>query len=205
MATPLSKLTEHHNPLVLDASVAINLLGTGEPASILRALDRQIIIDEYAVQELLLDPYTKTTGEHTIARLARDGLLQRERLNQTAYDIFLELTGAPSPDDLGDGEAATIATAMITGAIPVIDERKARRVYNKRSAGAPVLHTIDLLAARNVTSALDEHVISTMVYNAIHHARMRVPQDCREWVISVLGPDRANACTSINALIRSKT
>jgi len=58
----------------------------------------------------------------------RSGLISLVQLSASGFEVFLELTGAILPDDLGDGEAATTAQSFDIGAIPVVDERKATRI-----------------------------------------------------------------------------
>lgn len=197
MVTNHSNLRDHHHRLVLDASVAINLLGTGEAGLILQTLGRHIIMDEQTIKEILYDPIYGRPGELVINEIVNDGMITRTRLSSPAYEAFLELTGADPPDDLGDGEAATIATATHEHAIPVIDERKARRVYSTRSPDSPILHTIDLLACPTVTKALGAERLGTIVYNALRHARMRVPPCARPWILDLIGQDRAKECPSM--------
>jgi len=198
VVTNPSSLRDHHSVLVLDASVALNLLCTGQAARLLQTLGRKIVMDEQAIKEIIYDPSNGAPGEHAIATLATAGLIKRHRLTTPAYELFLELTGAAPPDDLGDGEAATIATATHANAIPVIDERKARRIVSTRTPGTTVLHTIDLLACPAVVSAFAAE-LGDIVYGALRHARMRVPEDCRTWVLNVVGLERAKECPSLNS------
>lgn len=197
MVTNPSNLRDHHAVLVLDASVALNLLGTGQAARVLQVLGRKVVMDEHAIKEIIYDPSSGAPSEHAIATLATAGLIKRHRLTTDAYELFLELTGATPPDDLGDGEAATIATATHAHAIPVIDERKARRIIATRTTGAAVLHTIDLFSCPAVVNAFARE-LGDIVYGALRHARMRVPDDCRKWVLSVVGLERAKECPSLN-------
>ncbi len=198
-----SNLRDHHSVLVLDASVALNLLGTGQAARVLHALGHKIVMDEHAVKEIIYDPSNGAPGEHAIAALATAGLIKRQRMTTPAYELFLELTGAVPPDDLGDGEAATIATAEHAHAIPVIDERKARRIVTTRTPGITVLHTIDLLSCPAIVSVFAAE-LGDIVYGALRHARMRVPEDCRPWVLNVIGPERAKECPSLNACLHKR-
>lgn len=203
MVTNPSNLRNHQSVLVLDASVAINLLGTGQAPRVLQALGRTIMMDEHAIKEIMFDPSNGASGEHAIAALAAANLIKRHRLAADAYDLFLEFTGAIPPDDLGDGEAATIAVATYGHAVPVIDERKARRIVTTRSPDSPVLHTIDLLACPAVLNAF-AHEIGDIVYGALRHARMRVPEECRKWVLSVVGLERAKECPSLNVSLQKR-
>ena len=45
-----SRLSDDQEVLVIDASVAINLLGTGRPAEVFRMLNRKVLIDERALE-----------------------------------------------------------------------------------------------------------------------------------------------------------
>ena len=123
-----SRLSSEHSVLVIDASVVINLLGTGKPADLLGMLNRRVNIDELALNEVTSDPLNKLPGRDAVEALLRSGLISSGRLSALAFEVFLELTGATPPDDLGDGEAATIAQSFDIGAVPVIDERKATRI-----------------------------------------------------------------------------
>lgn len=143
-----SRLNSDHDVLVFDASVAINLLGTGKPADLLRMLNRKVIIDELALKEVTSDPFSKLPGLEAMGELVRSNLISPAQLSASAFEfLFLERTGAAPPDDLGDGEAATIAQSFDIGAVPVIDERKATRIALSLRLKHPILHTIDILLA----------------------------------------------------------
>ena len=64
-----SRLTSQTSVLVLDASVLINLLGTGQPLSVLRALRRDFFVEEITLAEVRLDPLTGKSAEQVIAGL----------------------------------------------------------------------------------------------------------------------------------------
>src|ERR1035438_9110961 len=70
-----SRLNSDHHVLVIDASVAINLLGTGRPADLLRMLNRRVLIDELALKEVTSDPFSKLPGREAIEALIRSGLI----------------------------------------------------------------------------------------------------------------------------------
>jgi hypothetical protein len=195
-----SRLNSDHHVLVIDASVAINLLGTGRPADLLRVLNQRVLIDEMALKEVTIDPFNKLPGHEAIEALVRSSLIFPVRLSALAFEVFLELTGANPPDDLGDGEAATIAQSFDIGAVPVIDERKATRVSLSLRPKHPILHTIDILACSAVTTALSRQELGDAIYAVLFHARMRVPRPCRDWVCAVVGPERAKGCPSLGSV-----
>jgi predicted nucleic acid-binding protein len=195
-----SRLNSDHDVLVIDASVAINLLGTGRPADLLRMLNRRVLIDELALEEVTSDPFSRLPGREAIEALIRSGLISSVQLSASAFEVFLDLTGATPPDDLGDGEAATIAQSFDIGAVPVIDERKATRISLSLRPNHPILHTIDILASSAVTAASSRQELGDLVHAALFHARMRVPIPCRDWVRSVIGPERARSCPSLGSV-----
>ena len=61
----LSRLDEADVILALDASVVINLLGTGMAAQIIGALGRKCIVERNAWREVTKDPLTRNVGGRT--------------------------------------------------------------------------------------------------------------------------------------------
>jgi len=199
MISSPSRLPADNRALVLDASVVINLLGTGRPADLLRILGRRVIIEEIVYGEVTRDPFDGKSGGDSLDQLVAVGLLKLERLSAEGYDLFLDLTGAEPPDDLGDGEAATIAHSIVAGAIPVLDERKGARIAGKR--GLLAMSTVDLLCSQEVAAHMPQHEISDVVYAALKNARMRVVSpDHGQWVVDMIGPDRAASCPSLRSV-----
>ena len=200
MISSPSRLSSDHTVLVLDASVVINLLGTGNPTHLLRILNRKVLVDERALDEITRDPFSKLPGHEAMSALTRAGLISATKLSLSAFEIFLALTGASPPDDLGDGEAATIAQSFDIGGVPVIDERKATRIALSLRPNHPILHTIDILSCSSVTTDLSRQEHGDLVYAALFHARMRVPIQCREWVVALIGLERARSCPSLGSI-----
>lgn len=196
MTSTPSRLVEQHHTLVLDASVALNLLGTGRPDVILRLLNRKILIEDFALREVITDP-SGGSGREKLDVLQSAGLLRYNRMSDSAYLLFLEMTGAAPPDDLDDGEAATIALAEEEAAIPLLDDKKATRIAMKRRPDRVVLNSVDLLSSPNVIDGLSRDELSGLVFAALRNARMRVSQPYRSWVITLIGGQRAKLCPSL--------
>ncbi len=192
-----SKLSRAHTRLVIDASVLINILGTGCPVDVLECLCRVFSIDEIALREVDIDPSTRGSSEDILATLQRKGLLEVIRMGDEAYDRFLGFTAAQPPDDLDDGEAATLAHAACGQYVAVIDERKATRIANLHIPEIPVLNSIDLLAAPELLNQLGKDKVSDVIYRALRDARMRVPPRVRRWIADLLGNIRAQECPSL--------
>lgn len=182
--------------LVLDASSGLNLLGTGRAAEILRALPHEVFVADKAAAEIGRDPITGAPGAVALDRLATQGLIRVVSLSDPAYDTYLRLVAAASPDGLDDGEAATLAHAADAGAVPVLDERKATRVAAGLRAASPVC-SLDLLSHPALAGAIGVAGLADAVHSALRHARMRVPEGFRPWVLGLIDAERLRGCSSI--------
>lgn len=199
-----SRLGNCNSSLIFDASVVLNLLGTGDPHLFLKTLGRSCIIDEVAISEVNVDPISGTSCEGLLRSLQSQGLLQVVRLGHKAYEHFISLTGAPSPDDLDDGEAATIAQAAFNGWAAVLDERKATRIAMTCLSKAQVLTSVDLFSSPELSSALGGEKVADLLYLALRNARMRVPSAMKPWVIRTLGDMRVAECPSLGLVKTTK-
>jgi hypothetical protein len=133
-----------------------------------------------------------------MAALEAAGLLRRVSLSDAGYIAYLSLVGAAAPaDSLDDGEAATVAHALDTGAIPLMDERKAARIGQALMPSRPTLCTLDLLSWPVVTTELGAVRVADMVLSALACARMRVPAPFRAWVIRTVGLERLRGCPTV--------
>ena len=195
-----SKLRAAHNKLILDASVLINVLGTGSPDAILRAMNRIVLVDEVALREVTIDPYTGKSPADLLVSLQASGLMEVMTMGDDAYNLFLGLTGAEPPDDLDDGEAATLAQAAHMGYAAVIDEKKATRIAGVHFPEVVLLNSLDLLAAPELLQHSGREGLADFVYLALRNARMRVPSGQRAWVVNLLGDGRAQGCPSLGLL-----
>src|SRR5688572_19578187 len=101
---------------VLDASVAINVLGCGEAETVLRAFPGRIIVPDVTSREIFRDPLHPDRHTDPLAPFIQSGLIERISLDGTALNTFMRLVSADAPDDLGDGESASIALADVLSA-----------------------------------------------------------------------------------------
>ena len=193
-----SRLSDSHTVLVLDASVAINLLGTGRPRDILAALRQKVIIENTTMREVRRDPYSNQPASGIMTDLIVDNTLEAAELSGTALDEFVGLVSAASPDDLGDGEAAAIALAEDIAADFVTDDRKATRIALSRRPDRPPLTSFDLLTCPMIETQFGASAIDVL-YNALTCARMRISPELRAWTVERLGEDRARNCPGLSA------
>jgi predicted nucleic acid-binding protein len=192
MISGLSRLPAKASTVVLDASVLINLLGSGAAADLLQALGRRFVVPEPTLAEVGFDPIRKRPAPDVTAGLIGAGLLAVVPLRGETADLFFELAA-----NLGDGEAAVIAYAVRAGAFAAIDDRKARRIAVPLLPGRVPLFSIELLMAEDVTRRLGEAAVLDLVFQCLVNARMRVPHQFRDQLIELLGPERAQSCPSL--------
>jgi predicted nucleic acid-binding protein len=176
----LEVVTERSD-LVLDTSVLINLLGTGIASELLHACEFRCSADQRSLRELLQHPRPEGNLKAELNALERTSLLKNVELVGDQIGEFLALTGAEPPNDIGDGEAATIVQANTLNAVAVLDDRKARRVANSQYPELTLSTTADLLAHSSVVNRLGEKRVTRAFSDARKYARMHIPQPFEHW------------------------
>jgi hypothetical protein len=166
---------------------------------VLAAFGAPALVEQTALAEVTRHPIPKRDHRTDLLALQNEGLVLAQKMNRAARDIFRELTSRDLTGGLDDGEAATIAHAITCSenAIPVIDERKAIRIFEERRTGRTAIETLVLFTHARVKAAFLHEELAEAIFQALFHARMRVPSDCREWVVQLIGPDRACQCPSL--------
>jgi len=188
--------------IVADASVAINLNATGFAAPILDALpNRFAVVEEVALELADGRPRGRTDADELDA-LAAAGRVDIVRLDNPAVEHFTALVSGPAAETLDDGEAATISYAVEHRATALIDERKANRICAERFGALTTGCTVDLLAHETIESALGRNGLADAVFNALYRGRMRVPAPHVDWVVTLIGPNRAAQCVSLPGSVR---
>ena len=185
--------------LVLDASCAINILGTGAAESVLGTVPSAVLIERHPFGEVRRHPIEGRDHASELDSLQREGLLEVVSLSEAGNRIFRG-SGETSLDlELDDGEAATIAYAVSEGEsnVPVIDERKATRLFKERWPGRPIIDTVTLFQMLVQDRRLSLRAAQDAVHSALLHARMQVAPDVRPWVVNLIGQQRASKCISL--------
>ncbi|WDF72306.1 hypothetical protein [Novosphingobium sp. KACC 22771] len=186
-----------NRPLILDASVAINLNATGLAARILDAIPNPIVIVDVVMHELNAGRTRGRTDADMIASLVESQRVQLVSLSAECEGNFLAMVSGTGASTLDDGEAATISWAVAHAGIPVIDEKKGLAICRDRFPNLQVCTTTDLLAHEYVLASLGHSNLSDAIYNALTLARMRVREPHIPWVISTVGEDRIANCYSL--------
>jgi predicted nucleic acid-binding protein len=197
-----SCLTEEDRQLVLDSSVVINLLATGHPASILRALAVPIVVTDHVVREVEQGAANGRPEHDLLARMIGDHIVRVVDLEGQALRIFFDLVSGTASESLGDGEGATLAFAHGHDCSAAIDEKKATRLSAVRFTSLRLVTTIDVLAHPDVGVALGPKGLAQATFNALCVARMQVREDQFGWVSGLIGAERVAACSSLRRLAK---
>lgn len=184
-------------PLILDASVAINLNATGIATQILDVIPNAVVIVDVVARELEAGRAKGRTDADLVASLVESGRAQLASLSAECEGNFLALVSGSGASTLDDGEAATISWAVAHGGIPLIDEKKGLAICQDRFPSLQVGTTTDLFAQERVLAALGASELSNAIYNALTMARMRVQDRHIPWVVGMIGADRAANCHSL--------
>ena len=161
--------------LYADASVLINIIATEVAVEILQSVGVPVLIARPAAEEVVRDPRRKMSGRARLEELVRAGVLEIAELGSEHWDRYLELVGAPRPDDLGDGEAATICAAEISSTAVALDDAKAIRVAAKQCPEVQRVYTVDLLLHACRSGSLSTADCRQALNDALSFARMRIP------------------------------
>ena len=132
-----------------------------------------------------------------VLELAAAALITIVPLSAAQESHFEALVVGRGVDTLDDGEAATIAHAAETGAIALIDERKANRICAERYPMVRLGCTVDIFAHVAVKASLGQNALADAVVGALQQARMRVLPHHIAWVVKLIGQDRARQCLSL--------
>lgn len=200
-----SCLRDRTVPVIADTSVVINLNATQCAETILDALRNPFLVVPEVALELQSGLQAGRNDAAALDGWHASGRVRIVPLGDTGTRHFFNLVSGPATQTLDDGEAATIALALETEppAVPLTDERKANRICAHRFAGLVTGSTVDLLAQDDVQAALGRDRIASAVFNALYFGRMRVLPHHLDWVVGLIGPDRAKQCESLPRSVRS--
>ena len=193
-------------PVIADTSVVINLNASQCAETILDALPHPFLVVSEVVPELASGLQTGRKDAPALKAWITSGRVRIVPLGDTGTRHFFNLVSGPAAQTLDDGEAATIALALETepAAVCLIDERKANRICAHRFAYLVTGSTVDLLAQDDVQAALGHDRLASAVFNALYFGRMRVLPHHLDWVVNLIGPERAKQCESLPRSVRSE-
>jgi predicted nucleic acid-binding protein len=190
-----SSLVDDRRPLVLDTSVLINLHACTYGERVLTVIANDIVVPDIVAGELEHETSRKT-GDHSFLHgLIARGKVTVASMTDADYELFATLSGG-SPS-LDDGEAATVAIAAGRGFRAVVDERRGRARAAALMDGEEPGWSLDLLWHPSVVRSLAEQLVADAVYLALRHGRMRIPPECGDEVVALIGRARALECSCL--------
>ena len=127
-----SCLTDIELPLVVDASVIVNINATGQADRILGSISNDALVPSTVLKELERGELVGHGDAAALKSLIDANIVALLKIPSIAHGDYLNLTSGTSASSLGDGEAATIACASSLRHCAVIDEKKARRICAER-------------------------------------------------------------------------
>ncbi len=192
-------------PLTLDSSVVINLNASGQGRAVLSAFNNSVVVVDTVEAEIGRGNRQKRQDKAALDALIADGTIAIVSLDDDALQIFESLVIGPAISTLDDGEAATIAYAVRTGSIAVVDERKATALSRGRFRELTTISTVDLFVSDLVRLHLGDELRREAIFNALLHGRMQVPKQHLDWVVETIGPERALQCLSLPSFVRTAT
>ncbi|HIG23698.1 MAG TPA: DNA-binding protein [Henriciella sp.] len=193
--TCLSSLKDDPTPLVLDTSVLINLHACCYGERILRAIPNEVFVPAMVVAELDHETSHANGDSVFIQNLISQQIVKVMELDENAYQIYEHLVCGPG--SLDDGEAAALALAASTIALPVIDERKGRTRAKALISGKVPAWSLDLIAHPVAQASLPKAVFIDAVHLALRDGRMRIDEKSCDAIVALLGPKRALECSCL--------
>lgn len=195
--------TDPAAPLVADASTIINLVATGSAPAIVNALPHRVAVVDVVPAELETGRARGRTTIEGLKSLLADRMLDMVTLPEQAAVHFAGLVVGAAAETLDDGEAATIAYALSCNAVALIDERKATRMCAERFPHLVLASTVDVFCHPEVQRQLGADALGRAIFNALREGRMSVLPRQVEWVVGVIGLERAALCASLPRRVRT--
>ncbi|MBI3818873.1 MAG: hypothetical protein HY286_09310 [Planctomycetes bacterium] len=183
--------------IALDTSASINLAASGRFREIVRCLPAPVFMVDRAYREIKRNARTRQPAIDPLRAEIDDGVLGLLALEPIHHDLLVSLTGATEPDDLDDGESATIAFAAICNTAIVLDDKKPRRIVSTLFPNCYMFCTVDLFRRAEVAKSLGQAGLVDALFDALRFGRMRVLAKDWDWVVTTLGIERAKQCPSL--------
>ena len=173
-------LLNHHNDLLLDACVLINLYASSRLQEIVEALQvPRIAVGQIAIEECRFiysgpvgDEYSQKSPIE-LDKVKQSGVLHVvDFANDSERERYIALAMT-----LDDGEAQQLAIAWERQYAIATDERRALRVFRQESPNLPSFTTLDLLHHWATQTNVNESLLRTVIYNIRRRARFQPRSD----------------------------
>ena len=126
-------MSESGTLLVADTSAVINLHATGCAEQLIDALPYRFVVVDIVAAELASGRCRGHPNADLLQSLVEQRLVEVTTLDDAASLHFEELVIGPAAETLDDGEAATIAYAVVRNGTVILDERKGIRICSGAS------------------------------------------------------------------------
>ena len=194
----LHSLTDSRIPLVADTSVIINLVASGYAEEIISGLSNPVFVVDEIVGELNQGKLSGCKDVDVLLELIQKNVIKRVSLDDEGWEHFGDLVSGSSRTSLDDGEAATLAYCVVNNLVPVIDEKKANQVCQKRYKKLRPISSAALFKLASQGDIVEPSSLSDALFRALTIGRMFVMQHHLDWVVNMVGSDRAVKCNSIS-------
>jgi predicted nucleic acid-binding protein len=201
---PLSCLDDETALLVADTSAAINLNASGRAPDILHALPYKIGIVDVIQRELEFGRERGRRDAELTSSLVAANHLEVVSLGEGGWTHFERLVTGAAVETLDDGEAATIAYSLERNGVAVIDDDKAIKICALRYPSLLIASSLDLFGHPLVCEALGPDGLAEAVFLALRDARMRILPRYHDWVLDLIGVERAALCPSLPPSLRHR-
>ena len=198
-------MSESGTLLVADTSAVINLHATGCAEQLIDALPYRFVVVDIVAAELASGRCRGHPNADLLQSLVEQRLVEVTTLDDAASLHFEELVIGPAAETLDDGEAATIAYAVVRNGMVILDERKGIRICSRRFPDLRIACSVDLFSHSAAREVLGAAALAEALFNALREGRMRVPSEHIEWVIGMIGTHRAALCSSLSSAVRQKS
>ena len=189
--------------MVADTSAVINLVSSGFATEIITSVTNEFVVPENVLSELNSGREKGHSHATQLEILIKKSIISILGIEGEVQSDLERLIIGPLRKTIGDGEAATIATAVEQDGCAIIDDRKARRICNQRFPALKFCGTIDIFRHPSVRNMLGDVTLADAVFSSLIEARMDVIGH-DNWVIDLIGVDRASKCTSLARSTREK-
>lgn len=194
-------LTDPAAIVAADASTVINLNATGFAREVIQAIPNRLVVLD-AVASELHEGRRRGRRDDLLSELVAARVVEVVELDDSSGIHFEKLVVGAAATTLDDSEAATIAYAYSHHAVAIIDERKATRLCAEMYPTLRVGSTVDILAHPSVEKRMGKRMLAEAVFNALQNGRMRVFPRNVEWVVKLIGQERAAGCASLPNSVR---
>lgn len=138
-----------HDTLIIDASCLINLYASNQLANILRSIPKNVAVAAYVAdrEALFIHGELNESGERTKEQISLQPLIDTGLLHivDLASEAEAETLATFSALIADRGEAITGAIALHRNWAIIVDDKKARRLFQQNASQLQLIYTLDLV------------------------------------------------------------